>query len=44
MCMHFSIWSRGVRLLKDESMISISVPVVQCSHTKLRRSADSSEL
>jgi hypothetical protein len=31
--MHFTIWSRGARLLKDESMISIKVPAVQCSHT-----------
>jgi hypothetical protein len=31
--MHFNIRSRGARLLKDGSMISTNVPVVQCSHT-----------
>jgi hypothetical protein len=31
--MHFTIWSRGARLLKDGSMISIKVPAVQFAHT-----------
>ena len=34
--MHFTIWSRGARVLKDVSMISITIPVVQCSHTCIR--------
>jgi uncharacterized protein (DUF983 family) len=31
--MHLIIWSRGARLLKAGSVISIKVPDVQCSHT-----------